>query len=193
MHIEEHALLAKLRQRDPAALSTLFEQNADRIYRLALRLLHDEQQADGVVQNTFLTLITHAETFEGRSNIATWLYRVAHNECLGRMRSSQRIAEMAVDEEPDDGFMPSCFVDWDTVPETRINSSEASDEMDRAINSLKPELRVVFLMRDVEELSTEETAQALGISVGAVKVRLHRARLALREKLASYFAEWAGR
>lgn len=191
--VDEAGLLTGLRQRDPAALSAIFEQNADRIYRLALRLLHDEQQADGVVQNAFLSLITHADTFEGRSSIATWLYRVAHNDCLGRMRKSQRIAEMAVDDEPDDGFMPSCFVDWDAVPETQINSSEASEEMERAINSLKPELRIVFLMRDVEELSTEETAQALGISAGAVKVRLHRARLALREKLASYFAEWAER
>lgn len=191
MH-DEAALLAGLRARDPAALSAIFEQNADRIYRLALRLLHDEQQADGVVQNTFLTLITHAETFEGRSSIATWLYRVAHNDCLGRMRGGKRIADLAYDEEPEDGFMPSCFVDWQALPETQIHSSEAAAEMERAINSLKPELRVVFVMRDVEELSTEETAQALGISEGAVKVRLHRARLALREKLASYFAEWAG-
>ena len=192
MVVDEAALLTGLRQRDPAALSAIFEQNADRIYRLAVGLLHDEQQADGVVQNTFLSLITHAETFEGRSSIATWLYRVAHNECLGRMRGNQRIAEMAVDDEPDDGFMPSCLVDWDAVPETS-NSHEASEEMARAINSLKPELRIVFLIRDVEELSTDETAQALGISVGAVRVRLHRARLALREKLASYFAEWAER
>jgi RNA polymerase sigma-70 factor (ECF subfamily) len=189
--VDEAALLTGLRQRDPAALSAIFEQNADRIYRLAVGLLHDEQQADGVVQNTFLSLITHAETFEGRSSIATWLYRVAHNDCLGRIRGNQRIAEMAVDDESDDGFMPSCFVDWDAVPEAQINSHEASEEMERAINSLKPELRIVFLMRDVEELSTEETAQVLGISAGAVKVRLHRARLALREKLASYFAEWA--
>jgi RNA polymerase sigma-70 factor (ECF subfamily) len=189
---DEAALIVGLRQRDPTALSAIFEQNADRIYRLATRLLHDEQQADGVVQNTFLALITHAETFEGRSSIATWLYRVAHNDCIERMRKSQRIAEMVVDEEPDDGFMPSCFVDWSDVPETRINSSEAAAQMEQAINSLKPELRVVFLMRDIEELSTDETAQVLGISAGAVKVRLHRARLALREKLASYFSEWAG-
>lgn len=187
---DEAELLNGLRQRDPAALSALFEQNADRIYRLALRLLHDEQQADGVVQNTFLALITHAETFEGRSSIATWLYRVAHNECMGRLRARGHIAELAVDDEPDDGFMPSCFVDWGAVPDTLINSAESLDEMEKAVSSLKPELRVVFLLRDVEELSTEETAQALGISAGAVKVRLHRARLALREKLASYFAEW---
>ncbi|MDX2136858.1 MAG: sigma-70 family RNA polymerase sigma factor [Chloroflexota bacterium] len=185
----DDTLLDGLRRRDPSALSALFEQHADRVYRLAVSLLHDEQQADGVVQNAFLALIEHAQTFEGRANVGTWLYRVAYNECVGRMRTAKRVADF--DDEPDDGFMPSCFVDWSSVLDEIINGHEASAEMEHAIASLKPDLRIVFIMRDVEELSTEETAQALGITEGAVKVRLHRARLALREKLASYFQERA--
>jgi RNA polymerase sigma-70 factor (ECF subfamily) len=184
---DEQALLAALKQRDPAALSTIFEQYADKIYRLAVNLLRDEQQADGVVQNTFLALIERVGDFEGRSSIGTWLYRVGYNECLMRIRRVKPEVELDAFDEPDS--MPSHFLDWQTVPDTLISSAEAMGEMDRAINSLKPDLRVVFTLRDVEELSTNETAQILGISEGAVKVRLHRARLALREELASYFEE----
>lgn len=186
MH-DEQALLAALKQRDPAALSTIFEQYADKIYRLAVNLLHDEQQADGVVQNTFLALIERVGDFEGRSSIGTWLYRVGYNECLMRIRRAKPEVELDAFDEPDS--MPSHFLDWQTVPEALISSAEARDKMDRAINSLKPDLRAVFTLRDIEELSTSETAQILGISEGAVKVRLHRARLALREELASYFEE----
>lgn len=186
MH-DEQALLAALKQRDPAALSTIFEQYADKIYRLAVNLLHDEQQADGVVQNTFLALIERVGDFEGRSSIGTWLYRVGYNECLMRIRRAKPEVELDAFDEPDS--MPSHFLDWQTVPEALISSAEAMDKMDRAINSLKPDLRAVFILRDIEELSTSETAQILGISEGAVKVRLHRARLALREELASYFEE----
>jgi RNA polymerase sigma-70 factor (ECF subfamily) len=179
---------AALRRRESDALSSVFEQNADRLYRLAVSLLHDEQQADGVVQNTFLALIEHIDQFEGRASISTWLYRVAYNDCLQRVRRAK--PEVDLLDEDEAPMMPACFVDWQNVPEAVIGGEEASGEMERAINRLKPELRAVFLLRDVEELSTDETAQALGITPGAVKVRLHRARLALREMLATYFAEW---
>ncbi|MFN8374060.1 MAG: sigma-70 family RNA polymerase sigma factor [Anaerolineae bacterium] len=183
---DETKLIAALKQRDPAALSTLFEHYSDRIYRLAVSVLHDEVQADGVVQNTFLALIKHVETFEGRSSIGTWLYRVAYNECVMRMRRAKAIVDL--DERDDDGdTMPTHFVDWQTVPEDIIDSGEAMTQMERAISSLKPELRAVFVLRDVDELSTAETADVLGITENLVKVRLHRARLALREMLASYF------
>lgn len=183
----EPDLLAALRRRDPAALEALFERYADRIYRLAVSILHDEQQADGVVQNTFLALIRHADSLEGRSSVGTWLYRVGYNECMMRLRSAR--PDFELDALPDEDTMPACFVDWSAVPDRVIDSAEAAGEMERAIASLKHDLRMVFILRDIEGLSTEETAQTLGITPGAVKVRLHRARLALREKLALYFAE----
>ncbi|MBC6936441.1 MAG: RNA polymerase subunit sigma-24 [Chloroflexi bacterium] len=186
---DEQTLIAALKRRDPAALSALFEAHADKIYRLAAGMLRDEQQADGVVQNTFLALIKHIDHFEGRSDIGTWLYRVGYNECLMRLRRVRPEVELDEDAEPD--RMPASFTDWSTMPDALLDSAEAAGEMERAIASLKPELRAVFLLRDVDELSTAETARILSISESLVKVRLHRARLALREKLAAYFDERA--
>ena len=184
---DEGALIAGLKARDPAALAALFERYADKIYRLAVSMLHDEQQADGVVQETFLALIEQAGKFEGRSSIGTWLYRVGYNECLMRLRRA-RPEDIELDAaEPE--ALPAHFVDWGAVPEAIITGAEAAQQMEQAVARLKPELRAVFTLRDIEELSTAETAQILGISEAAVKVRLHRARLALRERLAAYFEE----
>jgi RNA polymerase sigma-70 factor (ECF subfamily) len=185
----EETLVSALKQRDPEALAALFECYADKIYRLAVGLVHDEQQADGIVQDTFLALIKHVDRFEGRSQISTWLYRVAYNEsmmCLRRVHPEVNIDDM------DDGVMPDCMIDWHTIPERVMSSAEAAHEMACAIASLSPGLRAVFTLRDIDECSTCQTAEILGISEAAVKVRLHRARLALRERLSVYFAERAG-
>ncbi|MBZ0292249.1 MAG: sigma-70 family RNA polymerase sigma factor [Anaerolineae bacterium] len=190
--MDERALVSALKAQDPAALAQLFEHYSDKLYRLAVSLLHDEQQADGVVQNTFLSLITHIDGFEGRSKLGTWLYRVAYNESMMRLRRVK--PELALDDVDDeDVFMPASLVDWQTVPEAVTESQEAQTEMERAVASLKPDLRAVFTLRDVEELSTRETAEILGISESLVKVRLHRARLALREQLSIYFEEYVQR
>lgn len=181
-------VVAALKRRDPQALAQVFEQYANKIYRLAVGILHDEQQADGVVQDTFLKLIEHIDHFEGRSSIGTWLYRVAYNEAQGRLR--RRKPQVPLNEGDGEEFMPACLIDWETVPDSILGSDEAMQEMKRAAESLSPALRAVFFLRDVEEFSTRETAAILNISPAAVKVRLHRARLALREKLASYFEEY---
>lgn len=180
-------LILALKRRQQTALATVFERFADKIYRLAVSLLHDEQQADGVVQDTFLALIEGIDRFEGRSDLGTWLYRIAYNECMMRLRNSRPTLELDALDEPD--AMPTHFVDWSGLPDSVVESSEAVDEMERAIARLNPELRACFLLRDVDELSTAEAAQILGITEGACKVRLHRARLALREMLAVYFEE----
>lgn len=154
------------------------------MYRLALRILHDEQQADGVVQNTFLSLIKHIDTFEERANLSTWLYRVAYNECMGRIRRAKPEVSM------DDDLMPAHFVDWETIPDAVFSSQETHSQIQQAIESLPQTLKVVFTLRDIEELSTAETAHILDITESAVKVRLHRARLMLRERLAIYFEDY---
>lgn len=184
----EETLVSALKQRDPEALAALFERFADKIYRLAVRLVHDEQQADSIVQDTFLALLKHIDRFEGRSQISTWLYRVAYNESLMCLRRAH--PEVNIDDM-DDSVMPDCMIDWQTIPERVMSSTEAAYEMERAIARLSPGLRAVFTLRDIEECSTYQTAEILGISEAAVKVRLHRARLALREQLSVYFAERA--
>lgn len=185
---DEHHLILRLQQRDEDALSQVFIDHADQVYRLAISLLHDEQQADGVVQNTFLILIKHVDRFEGKASIGTWLYRVAYNECMGRLRRAK--PQLPLDDMLDDDFMPDNFTSWDGVPDEALKSREAMAEMEHAITTLSPALRSVFVLRDVEGLTTSETAEALDITESAVKVRLHRARLLLREKLADYFEEY---
>lgn len=188
--LETNDLLESLKKRDPAALSTVFEVYANKIYRLALGILNDEQQADGIVQDTFLKLIHNIDSFEGKSSVGTWLYRVAYNECQQRLRKLK--PQLELDDTSDDAnSMPTCLVDWQNVPEAMLTNQEALDQMEHAIESLSPTLRTVFVLRDVEEFSTQETADILSISPSAVKVRLHRARLALREYLANYFAEYS--
>ncbi len=188
--MNESSLVEALKQRDEAALSEVFEQYHNRIYRLAVSILHDEQQADGVVQNTFLALIEHIDRFEERASLGTWLYRVAYNECSGRLRKTHPQEEL--DGFLDAEMMPTCMMDWGNVPDSILTGEEAMDQMNRAIAQLAPALRVVFTLRDIDELSTRETARIVGISESAVKVRLHRARLALREHLAGYFEEYTG-
>ena len=185
--------LDALRSRDPQALAALFEAYADRIYRLALSLLRDPSAAEDIVQETFVSAMTHLDRFEGRSSLGTWLYRVGYNASLDWLRR-RRDEPLPADEPGDESDavpLPRSLVEWTLTPESRQAEGEMAAELDRAIGTLPESLRVVFVLRDVDELSTQETAEALGLTEGAVKVRLHRARLALREKLSAYFAERA--
>ncbi|MBM3121452.1 MAG: sigma-70 family RNA polymerase sigma factor [Chloroflexi bacterium] len=183
--------LDALRSGDPQALAALFEAYADRIYRLALSLLRDPSAAEDIVQETFVSAMTHLDRFEGRSSLGTWLYRVGYNASLDWLR--RRRDEPLPPDEPGDESeavpLPRSLVEWRLTPESRQAEGEMAAELDRAIGELSESLRLVFLLRDVDELSTQETAEALGLTEGAVKVRLHRARLALREKLSDYFTE----
>ncbi|NDJ86399.1 MAG: sigma-70 family RNA polymerase sigma factor [Chloroflexi bacterium] len=181
-------LIHRLRQRDKAALAEVFDRYSDRIYRLGLSLLRDEQAADGVVQDTFVALIENLDTFEGRSSLGTWLYRVAYNNIMGRLRRQKPQVQLEDDSTPNYP-LPTNLIDWQELPEDLLSSAEAMQQVQRAIDALSPNLRVVFVLRDIEGLTTMEAATTLGISPGTAKVRLHRARLALRETLANYFQE----
>jgi len=175
-------LLGALRRRDPAALAVLFDTYADRIYGLALKLVGEPSGAEDVVQESFLKLLTHAEGFAGRSALATWLYRVAWNASLDRLRARGREQPL---EPADDAALPlpATFTDWRVSPEALAHDRELRQALDAAIAALPTSLRAVFLLRDVEELTTAEAATVLGLSEANVKVRLHRARLELRERL----------
>ena len=189
----EETLLKAFHSDDPStALSVLFERYADSIYRLALGLLREPLAAEDVVQETFLSAITHRHQFEGRSKLSTWLYRIAYNASRDKLRKKTEEflpEEEAVDDDYQNIPMPKSMIEWNWSPEEMLTNNEAKNEVKKAIQSLPQSLKAVFLLRDIEELSTEETAEALGLSIGAVKVRLHRARLALREQLSTYFEE----
>ncbi len=187
----QDAFLEKLRAGDPAAFAQLVEANQRNVYNLALRMLNNSQEAEDVLQETFLSAYKALPSFEGRSNLSTWLYRIASNASLMRLRKKQpETTSMDEPLELEEGdSLPRQFVDWSSVPEDKLLSVESRRVMDRAVAELPEGLRIVFILRDIEGLSTQETGEALELSESAVKTRLHRARLALREKLSAYFAE----
>ena len=189
----EQVLIERIRRGDKSACAECVERHSPGVYRVALRLTGNSAEAEDVVQETFLSAFKAIDKFEGRSGLATWLYRIAHNAALMRLRRVQ-LPQVSVDDEEVFGegmIVPSQMHDWCCLPERDFESSEAQAELERAIHDLPEKLRVVFVMRELEGFSTEETAEALDVSIDVVKVRLHRARLQLRERLSTYFTELA--
>ena len=187
----QDAFLEKLRAGDPAAFAQLVEANQRNVYNLALRMLNNPQEAEDVLQETFLSAYKALPGFEGRSSLSTWLYRIASNASLMRLRKKQP-ETTSIDEplELEEGdSLPRQLVDWSSVPEDKLLGQESRRVMDEAVAELPEGLRIVFILRDIEGLSTQEAGDVLELSESAVKTRLHRARLALREKLSAYFAE----
>ena len=189
----DRLLVERIQRGDKAACAECIEQHSPGVYRMALRLTGNVADAEDVVQETFLSAFKAIDKFEGRSSLATWLYRITHNAALMRLRRKQP-DQVSVDDEEVFGEgmeVPSQLHDWCCLPERDFETSEARVEMEQAIRTLPEKLRVVFVMRELEGLSTEETAQVLGVSIAVVKTRLHRARLQLRERLSMYFTELA--
>ncbi len=187
----DRTLVERIQRGDKAACAECIERHSPGVYRVALRLTGNEVEAEDVVQETFISAFKAIDRFEGRSGLATWLYRIAHNAALMRLRRAQP-DQVSVDDEELFGeglTVPTQMHDWCCLPERDFDSSETRAELERAIRDLPEKLRAVFVMRELEGLSTEETAEALEISIDVVKVRLHRARLQLRERLSAYFAE----
>lgn len=184
-------LVERLKAGDQAAYAQLVDENAGRIYRLALRMMGNEADAEDVLQETFLSAFKAIDRFEARASLSTWLYRIASNAALMRLRRKEP-EQVSVDEplERDDGdLMPRQFFDFCCLPEDDLLRVEAREEMIRAVEDLSPTLKSVFVLRDIEGLSTEETATALDLSISAVKSRLMRARLKLRDQLSVYFSQ----
>ena len=183
--------LEKLRSGDRAEFARLVEAYSGVIYRLALKMLENPQDAEDVLQETFIKALRAIKNFDGRSNLSTWLYRIATNEALMLLRRHKRITvsldEPAETEEQE--VEPLQIVDWCCMPEEELVSAEARAYLDKAVEELPYSLRVVFLLRDIEGLSTLETGEVLNLSETAVKTRLSRARLRLRELLTGYYGE----
>jgi RNA polymerase sigma-70 factor (ECF subfamily) len=183
--------LPALQAGDRAEFSRLVETYSNRIYRLALKILNNTQDAEDVLQETFLKALRSLPSFEGRSSLSTWLYRIAVNEALMVVRKRRPdILSIDKEKEDDEGVSePVEIVDWCCLPEVDLMNTEARRFLDEAIQELSPALRAVFVLRDIEGLSVKETADALGLTEAAVKTRLLRARLKLREALTVYYAE----
>jgi len=176
---------------DRAEFARLVDEYSSPIYRLGLRMLGNPQDAEDVLQNTFINVLTHIQNFEGRSSLSTWLYRIASNEALMLIRKKKPEVNLEDAEggDEDEDLKPTQFVDWSGLPEDELLSGEGKSFLDVAIKELPESLRIVFLLRDVEGLSIKETADVLNLTETNVKTRLLRARMQLREGLSAYYGE----
>lgn len=191
----DEELIARIRARDMAAFKQLMGRYEEKLYRLAMRFVRSQTDAQEILQDVFLSAWRKIPTFEGRSQIGTWLYRVTVNAALMLLRARSRHPEVALSDVDLSGANDStefiafgASLDWSRKPDEHLQSGELRRQIRKEVDSLPIELRRVFLVRDVEGFSTRETAQSLGLSRPAVKTRLHRARAALRQNMAMYLA-----
>jgi len=182
-------LVSLARRGDPDAFPELVNRYQGKIYRLARHITQNEEDAEDVLQEAFLKAFAHLDQFQGTARFYTWLVRIAVNESLMKLRHRKADKTVSLDApvETDEDLVIRDIAAWGENPEQQYGRAEMNEILTRTINSLPASFRAVFWMRDVEELSTEDTAQALNLSIPAVKSRLLRARLQLRDKLNRYF------
>jgi RNA polymerase sigma-70 factor (ECF subfamily) len=187
--VDESTLVAQSRQGDTVAFGELVRRYEAKIFRLAQHVTQNREDAEDVLQETFMKAYEHLDQFQGNSKFYTWIVRIAVNQALMKLRRRKTDKSVSLDETIDTGedTIVREVAAWDEDPEQRFSREELGGILDTAVESLEPPYRSVFVLRDIEELSTEETADALGLSIPAVKSRLLRARLQLREKLTRYF------
>jgi RNA polymerase sigma-70 factor (ECF subfamily) len=185
---DEPVLVKAAKAGDVSAFETLVGRYERKIFRLTQNITQNREDAEDAMQEAFLKAFEHLDNFQGNSRFYTWLVRIAVNQALMKLRK-RRPNVVSLDQELDTGedMMPRDVEDWGPSPEERYGQTELGDILGKVIGELEPQFRIVFQLRDIEELSTEETADALGLSVPAVKSRLLRARLKLRERLNQYF------
>ena len=186
---DEVRLVEQARQGNLDAFTDLVNRYEGKIFRLTQHITGNREDAEDALQETFLKAYSRLDQFHGDSRFYTWLVRIAVNESLMKLRKRKTTAAVSLDEpiESDGNFMPREVASWDPSPEERYAQTELREILDRTVQALPPIFRTVFVLRDLDHLSTEETAEALDISVPAVKSRLLRARLQLREDLTRYF------
>ncbi len=191
---DEATLVAQAREGEMQAFSELVRRYEGKIFRLAQHVTQNREDAEDVLQETFMKAYEHLDQFQGNSKFYTWIVRIAVNQALMKLRRRKTDKSVSLDESIDTGedMVVREVAAWDESPEQRYSREELGSILDSAIQSLEPPYRSVFILRDIDELSTEDTAEALGLSVPAVKSRLLRARLQLREKLTRYFKRKGG-
>jgi len=195
MNIDEAALLAELQAGDGAAFERCVRSYSGQLWRVARRILRNDEDAADALQDAFLSAFKRIKDFRGESQLGTWLHRIVVNAALGRLRRQQRHPETSIENllphfvEGEHQIDPP--VPWKGLDETGVQRHETHELVQRCINQLPETYRIVLLLRDIEGLDSQETAQTLDTSVAVVKTRLHRARQALRTLLDPYFRRGA--
>ena len=186
---DEANLVSEAKAGNYGAFEELVNRYEKKIYRLGMNITGNREDAEDVLQDAFLKAFEHLPDFREDSRFYTWIVRIAVNEALMKLRKRRSSREVPMDDSEDDNgeVLVREVADWKPNPEQQLAQSELERILQDAVNSLSPGFRTVFYLRDVEGLSTEETAEVLNLSVGAVKARLFRARLRLREELSKTF------
>jgi RNA polymerase sigma-70 factor (ECF subfamily) len=187
---EDEALLERLRTGAPGAVEELLRLYQGKIFNLAMSILKNESDAEEATQDVFMTVIRKVNTFQGNSAFYSWIYRICVNTCLMRLRGRRRNETVAIEDFmpvfTEEGMHASPMDDWSKEVERKALNEELGEMIRKFTEELSEKYRVVFVLSDIEGLSNEETAKILGMTVPAVKSRLHRARLYLREQLSRY-------
>src|SRR5229473_2263292 len=192
---DEPAIVAQARLGDAKAFTELLRRYEGKIFRLAQHITQNREDAEDVLQEAFLKAYEHLGQFQGQSKFYTWIVRIAVNQALMKLRKRKSDKTVSMDQTIDTGedTVAREIAAWDENPEQQYSREELNRILGTAVDSLAPPYRAVFVLRDVEDLSTEETAEALDLSVPAVKSRLLRARLQLRDRLSRYFGKKSSR
>jgi RNA polymerase sigma-70 factor (ECF subfamily) len=186
---DEAAVVAQARLGNANAFNELLRRYERKIFRLAMHITQNREDAEDVLQESFLKAYEHLDQFQGQSKFYTWIVRIAVNQALMKLRKRKSDRSVSLDDTIDTGEdnIGREIAAWDENPEQKYSREELNQILTNAIDGLTPIYRAVFVLRDIDQLSTEETAEALDLSIPAVKSRLLRARLQLREKLTRYF------
>ncbi|MFB0527049.1 MAG: RNA polymerase sigma factor [bacterium] len=197
MLVSDDILVKKSQKGDYPSFEELVKRYEKKIYNLAYRIMGNREDASDVLQETFLQAFKKLASFKGKARFSTWLYRIAVNICLMKKRKGKRMETVSLDipilTKKEDEIKRELRDDWSESPLATLENEEVKKNLSKAIDSLPEEYRTVFLLRGLNGLSNEEVANVLKISLPAVKSRLHRARLFLRDKLSQYFQEYGSR
>lgn len=193
MPISDEILVKKSQEGDYSSFEELVKRYEKKIYNLAYRLTGNREDARDALQETFLQAFRKLSSFKGKSKFSTWLYRIAVNVCFMRKRKEKKMKTVSLDvpvlTRKGDEIKREVRDDWSKNPLATLENKEVRETLSKAIDSLPEEYRTVFILRGLNGLSNEEVAKMLKISLPAVKSRLHRARLFLRDRLSQYFKE----
>lgn len=184
---QEQEIIEQAQRGDSSAFAKLVKMYSGRIYSLAIRIMRNEEDAEDVLQETFLIMMRKINQYSGRSSFYTWLYRVSTNVALGKIREKKRSEKNVSIDEPDFTVIRgSQLSEWPDHLEQKLEDGAFRECLTKAVDALPANYRTVFVLRDLENLSTKETSETLKISEANVKVRLMRARLFLRDQLARH-------
>lgn len=183
--MDEQQIIEAAKNGDKKAMTELVKNYEKTVYNFAFKICRDPLRAENIMQETFFSMVKSLHQFDGKSKLSTWLYRIVSNHCLMEARK-KKYESVSIDE--DDGLYDNSYAaGWDSIPANVVENKELKVILDEAIQKLSPDYRIVFLLRDVEGLSTEETGKITELSVPAVKSRLHRARAFLRKEINKAF------